>query len=63
VILADEPTGNLDPVTGEGVLRVLLALNQELGVTMVIVTHSEKLAAAMDRTLRLSGGKLQAVSV
>jgi lipoprotein-releasing system ATP-binding protein len=63
VVLADEPTGNLDPVTGEAVLRVLLALNQELGVTMVIVTHSEKLAAAMDRTLRLSGGKLQAVSV
>lgn len=63
VVLADEPTGNLDPVTGEGVLRVLLSLNQELGVTMVIVTHSEKLAAAMDRTLRLSGGKLKAVSV
>jgi len=63
VVLADEPTGNLDPVTGEGVLRVLLSLNQELGVTMVIVTHSEKLAAAMDRTLRLSAGKLKAVSV
>jgi lipoprotein-releasing system ATP-binding protein len=63
VVLADEPTGNLDPVTGEGVLRLLLSLNQELGVTMAIVTHSEKLAAAMDRTLRLSGGKLKAVSV
>jgi lipoprotein-releasing system ATP-binding protein len=58
LILADEPTGNLDPGTGEGVLRLLLSLNQELGVTMVIVTHSEKLAAAMDRTLRLTGGKL-----
>ncbi len=63
VVLADEPTGNLDPVTGDGVLRLLLALNQELGVTMVIVTHSEKLAAAMDRTLRLSAGKLTAVAV
>jgi lipoprotein-releasing system ATP-binding protein len=62
VVLADEPTGNLDPVTGDGVLRLLLALNQEMGVTMVIVTHSEKLAAAMDRTLRLSGGKLTPVA-
>jgi lipoprotein-releasing system ATP-binding protein len=58
LILADEPTGNLDPGTGDGVLRLLLTLNHELGVTMVIVTHSEKLAAAMDRTLRLTGGKL-----
>ena len=63
VVLADEPTGNLDPVTGEGVLRLLLSLNQEMGVTMVIATHSEKLAAAMDRTLRLSRGKLTAVTV
>ena len=63
VVLADEPTGNLDPVTGEGVLRLLLSLNRELGVTMAIVTHSEKLAAAMDRTLRLGRGKLTAVAV
>ena len=58
LILADEPTGNLDPGTGDEVLRLLLSLNHELGVTMVIVTHSEKLAAAMDRTLRLTDGKL-----
>jgi len=63
VVLADEPTGNLDPVTGDGVLRLLLSLNRELGVTMAIVTHSEKLAAAMDRTLRLSGGRLTAMAV
>ncbi|MBM4257264.1 MAG: ABC transporter ATP-binding protein [Deltaproteobacteria bacterium] len=62
LILADEPTGNLDPGTGDSVLRLLLSLNQELGVTMVIVTHSEKLAAAMDRTLRLIGGKLVEVT-
>jgi lipoprotein-releasing system ATP-binding protein len=62
VILADEPTGNLDPATGEGVLRLLLSLNQEMGITMAIVTHSEKLAAAMDRTLRLSGGTLTQVA-
>jgi lipoprotein-releasing system ATP-binding protein len=61
VVLADEPTGNLDPVTGEGVLQLLLSLNHEMGITMAIVTHSEKLAAVMDRTLRLSGGKLTEV--
>jgi lipoprotein-releasing system ATP-binding protein len=62
VILADEPTGNLDPATGESILQVLLDLNQQLGVTMAVVTHSEKLAAAMDRTLRLKNGKLMEVS-
>jgi lipoprotein-releasing system ATP-binding protein len=58
ILLADEPTGNLDPATGESVLQLLLGLNRQLGVTMVVVTHSEKLAAAMDRTLRLSAGTL-----
>lgn len=62
LILADEPTGNLDPVTGDGILRLLLDLNQQLGVTMVVVTHSEKLAAAMDRTLRLINGGLTDIS-
>lgn len=61
LILADEPTGNLDPLTGEGVLQLLLTLNQEMGITMAVVTHNEKLAAAMDRTLRLTGGKLVTV--
>jgi lipoprotein-releasing system ATP-binding protein len=62
VILADEPTGNLDPVTGESVLQLLLSLNQEMGITMVVVTHSERIATAMDRTLRLSAGALKQVS-
>jgi lipoprotein-releasing system ATP-binding protein len=61
MVLADEPTGNLDPVTGEAVLQLLLSLNHEMGITMAIVTHNEKLAAAMDRTLRLSEGKLMEV--
>lgn len=61
LILADEPTGNLDPQTGDSVLQLLLALNHEMGITMAVVTHSEKLAAAMDRTLRLVGGQLVAV--
>jgi lipoprotein-releasing system ATP-binding protein len=61
LILADEPTGNLDPQTGDSVLQLLLSLNQEMGITMAVVTHSEKLAAAMDRTLRLMGRKLVTV--
>jgi lipoprotein-releasing system ATP-binding protein len=59
IVFADEPIGNLDPATGEGVVRLLLELNKEQGTTMVVVTHSEKLASAMDRTLRLSKGKLE----
>lgn len=62
IILGDEPTGNLDPVTGESVLRLLLDLNQQLGATLAVVTHSEKLAAAMDRTLRLQRGQLKDIS-
>lgn len=60
-ILADEPTGNLDPVTGESVLQLLLSLNREIGSTLVVVTHSERLASAMDRTLRLDAGTLTQV--
>ena len=56
LVLADEPTGNLDPQTGDSVLRLLLDLNRDLGVAMIVATHSEKLAAAMDRTLRLKDG-------
>lgn len=58
LVLADEPTGNLDPQTGDSVLRLLLDLNRDLGVAMIVATHSEKLATAMDRTLRLKDGVL-----
>ena len=60
VVLADEPTGNLDPHTGDEVERLLLELNREAGITCVVVTHSDRLAAAMDRTLRLVEGGLEA---
>jgi len=58
VILADEPTGNLDEQTGVQVGRLLFELNRELGMTMVIVTHNQELAASMDRRLELRGGDL-----
>lgn len=58
VILADEPTGNLDPMTGAGVQQLLIELNKERNVTLVVVTHNAGLAGAMDRTLRLSAGRI-----
>jgi lipoprotein-releasing system ATP-binding protein len=57
-VLADEPTGNLDPVTGTGVQDLLLELNREHNITLVVVTHSASLADAMDRTLRLTAGRI-----
>lgn len=58
VLLADEPTGNLDEKTGEQVAELMLDLNKRLGTTLIIVTHNLELAARADRTLELKGGKL-----
>jgi lipoprotein-releasing system ATP-binding protein len=60
-LLADEPTGNLDPATGEDVQRLLIELNRERGVALIVVTHNPRLAAAMDRVLRLHDGRLTSV--
>jgi len=59
LLLADEPTGNLDMKTSEGVHAVLADLQQKKGLTLVVVTHNERLAAAMGRTVRLVDGKLE----
>ncbi|WP_247828871.1 ABC transporter ATP-binding protein [Arthrobacter antioxidans] len=58
VIFADEPTGNLDTVTGAIVQDALFALNRDLGITLVIVTHDEELAARCDRQVFLRDGVL-----
>ncbi len=58
VVLADEPTGNLDTHTGESVHELLKKINKERGVTFVIVTHNDKLAIRADRILRMAEGRL-----
>ncbi|HET6440725.1 MAG TPA: ABC transporter ATP-binding protein [Anaeromyxobacter sp.] len=58
LLLADEPTGNLDPQTAEGIHRLLVELNERTGVTAVVVTHNERLASALPRRLRLVAGRL-----
>lgn len=58
VLLADEPTGNLDEKSGAGVGMLMKELNRELGMTLVVVTHNRDLAAGMDRILELKAGTL-----
>jgi lipoprotein-releasing system ATP-binding protein len=58
VVLMDEPTGNLDPVTAGSMLELLLELNKALHISFVVVTHDPAIAARMDRTLSLVDGRL-----
>lgn len=59
VILADEPTGNLDRANTERVLELLLRIRRERGVTLVVVTHDQNVAAVADRVLTMADGRLQ----
>ena len=60
IILADEPTGNLDTETGRGILELLVHLTREAGKTLVLVTHSAEAETYADRCLTLEGGRLVA---
>ncbi len=58
-LLADEPTGNLDTKIGETIHQLMVDLNQEYGMTMVVVTHNENMAARMPRCLRMKDGTIE----
>src|SRR4029078_13657863 len=58
LLLADDPTGDLDEATADSLHRLLRDMHAEFGLTAVIATHNPRLAAQCDRTLRLEGGKL-----
>jgi len=57
LLLADEPTGNLDAATGAQIIELMFDMNAESGTTLILVTHDEALAHRCGRTLRLAGGK------
>ncbi|MGE0454090.1 MAG: ABC transporter ATP-binding protein [Vicinamibacteria bacterium] len=61
VLLADEPTGNLDRETGTQLHGLLRRLNRERGISLLVVTHNEDLAGACDRVLRLEAGRLSCI--
>lgn len=58
IVLADEPTGNLDEDTGEGVLQLLLDLTRNVGKTLIMATHSPEIVPLADRVARIQDGKL-----
>ena len=59
LLLADEPTGNLDTHTGAEIMALLCELNQEQGLTLLVVTHDPEVAAFADRTIRLRDGEVK----
>lgn len=59
VILADEPTGNLDDENSENILKLLKIINKELGATVIVVTHDQKVLPYADRVVKLTDGKIQ----
>ena len=58
LLLADEPTGNLDKDTAGGVINLLMDLNRKRGLTLVMVTHNEELAGRLDRVIRIDDGRV-----
>lgn len=63
ILLADEPTGNLDASTGGGIMDLLKSLNETQKLTIVMVTHDESIASQAHRTVRLKNGRIQTVGL
>ena len=62
LILADEPTGNLDAATGHQIIELMFAINAERGTTLILVTHDEEIAARCGRRLRMHAGRIEEVA-
>jgi putative ABC transport system ATP-binding protein len=58
LLLADEPTGNLDAATGASVIDLMFEMNAEQGTTLILVTHDEALASRCTRRIRLAAGRM-----
>ena len=58
LLLADEPTGNLDETTGDAVLDLMLSLVADTGAALLLVTHSQRIADRLERRAHLSGGRI-----
>ena len=63
ILLADEPTGNLDSVTGQQVMNLLLSLHRDYGTTLVLVTHDRAIASSMERVIALRDGRIESDSL
>lgn len=63
LLLADEPTGSLDHANGRAVITMMMQLNLEYGTSLIVVTHSEEIAAQMDKAYRLAEGHLEPTSI
>ena len=63
LLLADEPTGNLDAETGSAIIELMFALNREVGTTLILVTHDESLARRCGRVLRMTAGHLRETTI
>jgi putative ABC transport system ATP-binding protein len=59
IVMADEPTGNLDTTSGDEIMELLLNMNQERGTTLIIVTHDPEIAAQTQRIVRLRDGLIE----
>ena len=62
LVLADEPTGNLDAATGHQIIELMFAINAESGTTLILVTHDEEIAARWARRLRMHAGRIEEVA-